>query len=364
MKKETLHAKRWEVWKSTVTFVHTGRIWGPHAGQQWCAAWKRKKKEWRPWASALLPWSLHLWLSRWAFLEFWLSRILCLPLPIFISLSLWKPRQRANALSQSICQQWGEGQGSFLQSFSSGERTACLGAAWRQGDFRTNFEAWPVSQTSLRVCLLFSSSTKQCWIPPVLHLSACVLDLPGQGLGNCAIPISMPRGLAGGKLPAGSNALSRSQGSVCSRSPLSSLRLCLALCGAAMCPPALDLPRSEASSQRRRQRLPLSGCLSRSSPVRTPSASPASCLPLAPSSSCSPSSVSNSVIIKERNQATDLPKIKWSKKCFHLTLGVQISVCMCVCPFSVCTNMSMLNMHTFVGGDSRNLGLTYIHCYI
>ena len=34
---------------------------------------KRKKKEGRPWARALLPWALDLWLSRLAFLEFWLS---------------------------------------------------------------------------------------------------------------------------------------------------------------------------------------------------------------------------------------------------------------------------------------------------
>lgn len=45
-----------------------------------------------------------------------------------------------------------------------------------------------------------SSNTRPLWFPLVLHLSTCVLDLLRQGLGNYAIPISMPRGLAGGKL--------------------------------------------------------------------------------------------------------------------------------------------------------------------
>lgn len=82
-----------------------------------------------------------------------------------------------------------------------------------------------ISGLSLRLacysqtCLYPSSNTKSLWFPLALHLSACVLDLPRQGLGNYAIPISMPRSLAGGELQAGSSGVGRSQGIVCSRSP-------------------------------------------------------------------------------------------------------------------------------------------------
>jgi hypothetical protein len=95
------------------------------------------------------------------------------------------------------------------------------------------------------------SNTKSLWFPLALHLFACVLDLPRQGLGNYAIPISMPRSLAGGKQQAGNSGVGRSQGIVCSRSPR-------AACGCAW--PSVGQPRaclpwiwlgSEASSQRR-----------------------------------------------------------------------------------------------------------------
>ena len=62
MKKETLHAKRWEVWKNTMTFVQTGRIWGPRAGQWWCACLEgrgRRKKGDREHVHC----SLDLWIS-------------------------------------------------------------------------------------------------------------------------------------------------------------------------------------------------------------------------------------------------------------------------------------------------------------
>lgn len=70
--------------------------------------------------------------------------------------------------------------------------------------------------------------------------------------------------------------------------PLNSFRLCLVLCGEAMCLPALDLPQfrgqlsedKRAQAQTKQEHLPLPGCPSGSSPMGNTRPYPTFFLPL------------------------------------------------------------------------------------